>query len=312
MPPPYVAAAQLFGNSLAAAFQGINGPATNAPSEVIKFNNLIQAFTAMGQAGFLVESYHGRTSQVEFDPAPPWTRPNPRCELSDLLFVTFNTTQLRISFLQAKSNVGAPIPFKLANTEQYVVLAQRPLITNWLGQVVWNDDVLRNAVLPSVGSFGIFCGAPGAMVDFHFLAANMMVPVAGPNLYKYVSGSFALPPLAFPLYRVIGQFTERTYCSSMIDFGAALYSLEIGSPIHHFANAANPQSLFDARSSLAEWATNELISSPNDPGLIALLNSGHFQGIQVQDGAQNAIGVKQVVLIRVPDNNPNVQHDRGG
>lgn len=300
MPPPYLPAAISFGNNLANTFQVLNGPATHTPAEIKKFDNLIESFKVIGTAGFDVRNYHGSYSQVEFPHAPPWTRHTPRCELADVLFVAYDSTQMRISFLQAKSKVAAnPYPVWLANAEQFVVLAQRPVIANWLGTVVWNNDVLSNAILPSVGSFGIFCGIPGLPVEFHYVAADLLYPITGPSVKKFVSGSFDSRHSALPVCRSFGHIIERTYCLDMADFGAALFSLEIGSPIQGAGVAGNNLTALNARAALANWAKRELAENPDDSTLRNLLNSPNLQDLpDIEMNDERSIGAKQVVVIQ--------------
>lgn len=291
MPPPYAHGAIHFGNTLENFFHRAYGMATHQQDEIGKFLCLIYGFNFIGGAG-RARSYHGTTSQVQFGHLPPWTRPNPQCELSDVLFVTFNQQQLRISFLQAKAKTTAnSFPVRLENTEQYAVLSHRPLIANWLGNVVWNNDILQNAILPSVGSFGIFHGRQGHNVGFHYAVANELNPLAAPriNARGFPSCNFDVINLAL-IGRRLNGFYERVHCHGFADFGAALINLEIGTPIHTIPAAL---------ASLRRWAAAAAADNPDDEILAQLLGSPYFQELpDIGENNGEAIGVPYVVIIK--------------
>lgn len=296
MPPPYIPQALKFGNQLESIFRRAYGGATRAKDEIRKFGCLISSFNSLGHTG-LAKSYHGTTSQVQFGANPLWTRNNPQCELADVLFVTFNQQQLRISFLQAKAKTSAnPLPVRLDNTEQYFVLAHTPLITHWVGNVVWNNDILSSAILPSVGSFGIFHGRPGNDVGFHYVVADQLVPRgAGPRLVNgFLACSFnAHPPI---VGRSIGAEYERVRCNDFVDFGAALISMEIGTPIQ-----TQPVAL----AALRAWAEAAVVKDPDDRMLVQLLDSPYLQNLPVDNrNSTHGIGVPYVVVI-----NSNLVHN---
>jgi len=292
--------------------------------EIRQFNTLISCFNLIGRIFNLgnARSYHGRVCQVEFSVRPPWTRTPPgtltppRCELADVLFVTFNGAEMRIAFLQAKSkNSAISLPVKLDNAEQFVVLAQKPLVTVWhcSPSSRWNDDVLSGAILASVGSFGIFFGSPLTPVRFNYLIANLLHPVSGPNIAAgrphLVSGSFdcARP---MPLGQYSYGFYERTECVGLRDFGAALFSLEIGTPIHAQVDQLSPKSTnklpasLNTRMALRKWTLSQLADEPEDRLLIELLNSPHLQDLPNEPVERDiSLGVKHVVILNTSEMN---------
>ncbi|WP_150119880.1 hypothetical protein [Polynucleobacter asymbioticus] len=222
--------------------------------------------------------------------------------MADVLFVAYDTKQMRISFLQAKSKVHTkPFPIWVANTEQFIVLSHRPTITRWLGAAVWNNDVLSKAILPSIGSFGTFTGVPGGSVDFTYSSADCLVPRGAPKAGgKYISGLFDLsyPPAIGR--KDVSSFYERTYCPNMIDFGTAIFSLEIGSPISCLGSPLDSNvSALNARIALSRWASQESIRSPNDLILKGLLDSPHLIDLpSEQTNGHNLLGAKHVVVIK--------------
>jgi len=312
MPKPYPAKANQFGKDLLVGFQTVNGLATNRPDEIKKFENLIKSFTNITNLRCFVGNYHGKNSQVTFPAYPVFTRPSPRCELSDLLFLTYSSREMRVSFLQVKSKVKqCPFPVFLANAEQYVVLSQKPII-NWSGKEKWNIDVLSNAILSSVGSFGTFIGENGGSVEFCYSSADCLIPF-GKKKQKssgvYISHEFDLThPILYgrSIQNGRNNFYERTFCFGLEDFGAALYSLEIGTPISFISKL--PDSNFSALPELYkvfEWAKQKNLEDPNDQLILNLLDSPHLRSLPERSdnvllyGRQ--LGAKHIILLQVKD-----------
>jgi hypothetical protein len=85
----------------------------------------------------------------------------------------------------------------------------------------------------------------------------------------------------------------------MADFGAALFSLEIGSPIKGAGVADNNLTALNARVALVSWAKRESAKNPEDStlrNLLNLLNLQDFPNIEMSD--ERSIGAKQVVVIQ--------------
>lgn len=112
-----------------------------------------------------IEEYHGNRSQVTFNGDGTWAKTNQRCELADLMIVTFRETapvSIRLTFLQAKSerkhhsNVcGSKCLFN-AKTHQWYLLSERPEIKGCCKDFRPPENLLSDAISPSVGSFGFF------------------------------------------------------------------------------------------------------------------------------------------------------------
>lgn len=303
MPPPYSAKATAFGKKLEAEFVTKLGGPTIGPHEIKKFTALIDSFTAIGGGPFLVESYHGARYQVTFPAISPWTRPSPRCELSDVLFVTYTTSEIRVSFLQAKSSCApVPLPVWVANTEQYAVLATRPTITAVAKDQPWENDILSSATLPSAGSFGMFFDkvvGGKTIVEFHYVVADVLQAIELPKksgLYVSCKFDVALP---IQVARSYSGFTELLQCQNIADFGSALYALRIGTPIHaavdsisHISSNGAPASL-NARRRLAAWIDGE--ESPSD----ALRSLRRILEVSdIPNDSHKSIGARHVVIIR--------------
>ena len=144
-------AAIRFGKSIKTLFLARKDVTPFRADEIKKFSALSECFNAIHNC-VRVDNYHGKTSLVEFD-APAGIQhlvrndgSRPRCELSDLLFITYSLDEIRVSFLQAKATTNySPFPIYLGNTEQYALLKHRPVILNWLGKKEWPNDILQSA-----------------------------------------------------------------------------------------------------------------------------------------------------------------------
>lgn len=212
--------------------------------------------------------------------------------MADVLFISFTDTELRVTFLQAKSHIkDKPYPLDLANVEQYALLGLRPLITGWLGKVVWSNDILSCAELSSIGSFGVFYNF-SKYVGFHYLSADLLLPIKVRNKSQYVRGNFGY--IKTCNLRSNGIIDEVVECDNLKIFGAALYSTKIGSPIHF-----NNIHCKAARTSLARLIINE-INDTNDTNILdELISSSHFKDINVNDmNKKVSSGVPGLVVVK--------------
>ena len=233
-----VGSASDFANSLSAAF---HREAAAVPfSEVQQFRALMRAFARLRRR-FHLEEYHGAKHQVLFNGAGTWARAPARCELCDVVFVTYRSSpavEVRISFLQAKlSKDNHPdlcqnYPTKLdfvefnGNLEQWDLLARRPEILP-VPPFRIHPLALQNATLPSVGSFGVFHRTRGAGTEFFYSAADQLSPVGSPRTKfgRLVTTANALRQ------RTVAGHSEDAYCCCLSTFAESLYSLRIGTPL---------------------------------------------------------------------------------
>ncbi|WP_024544501.1 hypothetical protein [Picosynechococcus sp. NKBG15041c] len=225
-------------------------------SEVQQFRALMSAFGKISPR-FLVEEYHGQKHQVYFNGSGSWGRSPARCELCDVVILAYSYTsgfRARVTFLQAKrstefhAGVCSSFPseadelsFK-ANLEQWDLLSRRPEVLP-VPPLIAQPHILQAAILSSVGSFGVFHRGSRKDVGFFYASADQLQPVAQG---KTKFGRLKLPA-ASPLTRTIGGYKERIYCCCLPLFGAALYELEIGTPIEpasdHIARGPGKSSL---------------------------------------------------------------------
>lgn len=219
-----------FPGDLSAEFKKLCPP--GVPGEVALFRSLQKAFDRVGKK-YEVEEYHGARSQVQFMPSRMWRPGAGRCELSDLLILTYQRTPVidaRFTFLQCKRDIGAA-PHSLVggasthgNYEQWDLLHNRPNITP-IGSVRPPMNVLSSATLESVGSFGIFTrAAPGW--DMTYLAADQLTPRLSRAVRKGPLQIAGGPPT-----RSVAGFNEAVHAFSVLDFGVALENVTVGTPL---------------------------------------------------------------------------------
>lgn len=208
-------------------------------SEVQQFRALMRSFSSLG-GPFKLEEFHGMKHQVVFNGKGSWGRPSARCEISDLLIVSYKTKpkfQARATLLQAKkSNQKHPnlcdgfpdtipsVDFK-ANLEQWDLLSRRPNVLPY-PPFDCHPEVLSGAILPSIGSLGVFHRHAGKKYDFFYMSADIAEPLSAPKR-KYAK----LKTKSGKRMRTINRYSECTYACCLPTFAEALYNLEIGSPI---------------------------------------------------------------------------------
>lgn len=208
-------------------------------SEVQQFRALMKSFASLA-GPFKVEEFHGMKHQVVFNGKGSWGRPSARCEISDLLIVAYRRKprfQARATLLQAKkSNEKHPnlcdnwpksIPrtnFK-ANLEQWDLLSRRPNVLPY-PPFDCHPEILSGAILPSVGSIGVFHKRHGKEYDFFYMSADVSTPLSSPAK-KYAK----LQTLHGRRMRNLHGYDECTFTCCIPTFGSSLYNLEIGTPI---------------------------------------------------------------------------------
>ena len=208
--------------------------------EVRLFRALRQAILSLS-GPFHIDEFHGSKHQVAFGGVGSWARPIARCELSDLLVVTYAehpSFKARMTFLQAKRSFSeyqicgehprfrTPVAFK-ANLEQWDVLRRRPWI---IGVPPFEPpgNLLQGALLPSVGTFGVFYRRPDKSVDLLYASADALTPRGQPTRrYGTVQ---AVPG---PSERGLHGYQELRLSCCIKIFGVGLFSMKVGTPVDH-------------------------------------------------------------------------------
>lgn len=206
------------------------------------FRALTNAITSLSPR-FLIEEYHGSTHQVAFGGHGGWARDIARCELSDLLIITFThkpKIRGRMTFLQAKRslskfcicchypefNLPLEVAFR-ANLEQWDLLNRRPFI---IGIPPFDPppELLSGALLASIGSFGVFHRRQDKSVGFLFASADTLSPTGQP-----VRKHGNLEVLAGPSKRSVHGYEEMRLACCIQIFGLGLFGLKIGTPFDY-------------------------------------------------------------------------------
>jgi hypothetical protein len=214
-------------------------------TEVGQFRALIRAFAGL-KPHFYLEEFHGFKRQVYFDTSLAWQRKRARCELCDVLLIVYTTNggfDVRMTLLQAKLSrekhiVGLTTSagrierqaFK-ANFEQWSLLCERPVL---IPTTVFDPppDLLSGALLPSVGTFGVFHRLTSGLVDLFYICADCLEPASRPVKADTRFGKL-ITKYGNPDQRFAGSWNEVTYCSTIFDFARSLYELSIGTPVLH-------------------------------------------------------------------------------
>lgn len=229
---------QAFGLALQAEFLRLS--ANTKFKEVPLFRRLMEAI-ASSSGGVYAEEFHGAKHQVTFVGQAPWARSQARCELCDLLIIVYALTggfKGRVTFLQAKRSLGnhhvstqpplsiVPAVRFQANLEQWDLLSRRPIISP-VGSFVIPSNILKDAPLPSIGSFGVFHKTTGNGVDFFYISADLLT-AAHNSSYRYGT----VEANGFQAKANVFGISETKFAGSLSLFGEALFNLEIGTPIY--------------------------------------------------------------------------------
>lgn len=254
--------------------------------------------TLIGLSGnFSIEEYHGTSNQVVFTGNGTYARKNARCELSDLMIITYSSTNrtARLTYLQAKSE-RAILPSVCgrkfsANLEQWFLLEQRPTI-NGVGEFKPPPDLLSSALLPSVGSFAFFHKDSAGDFQTYYAAANYLQP---PTTYTQRYGKL----------RATGPChvsTSATYAECLAacgnqSFAKSLFSLEIGTPVD-----ASISQAISTRNWLAAHLRTKIIEAQQTnvrselaQELLEILDPEDEQNILGSFGAKHLIIIKSAV-----------------
>lgn len=207
--------------------------------EIAQFRALKDAFGAL-KPKFQVEEYHGAKRQVYFDTTQSWLRPRARCELCDLLLITYSTIgrqQVRLMFLQAKlsrsthdklcspPNLHAHTTEFQGNYEQWDLLSAKPKLEP-TGVFAPPPDLLQAAIVPSIGAFGVFHRTSSGAIDMFYASADILCPVGSPTT-KYGKLSTKI----VPSLRQFSGFLDKPLCCCLRSFGEALFELQLGTPV---------------------------------------------------------------------------------
>lgn len=221
--------ADTFASSFDASFRSLTHGLTH--NEIPLFRAIRSALTGLsGQ--FQIEEYHGTSHQVRFSGNGSYARTLARCELSDLMIITYSLTSrhVRLTYLQAKSEKATAHTVCgrtfSANLEQWFLLSTRPSIVG-AGAFGPPSDLLSNALLSSVGSFAFFYKNAAGDFQTYYATANHLQP-AWTYSQRYGKVQAVGPCMVVPN----GGHPECLAACGNASFAKSLYRLEIGTPVH--------------------------------------------------------------------------------
>lgn len=212
--------------------------------EVTLTNKLKEAFLELekqGKYNGAVDIIHGAKSFVKFNHNADYVD-NPASgntvmrELSDMLFIVFSTCktpEIRLMYLQNK--VGKNEDQFMADLLQLHLLKEgKEIISNPLPVCAFgNSKILSDAVLPSIGSYGIFYkmdeGNATRMEMAYYPAANV-VP-QNTNGGKYRTACYDYTRSEFETTCIKKGYIENQGERTLEKFANALVRMEIGSPM---------------------------------------------------------------------------------
>ncbi|QDW67903.1 hypothetical protein FPZ22_08130 [Luteimonas granuli] len=287
-----------------------------ARGEVALFRAFIKSFNALGPEA-LAKEYHGNRYQVTFQQARGAGRSTPRCELCDVLIIHYpagNPSAARLTFNQAKAaskplgclglaSLHQPYSFG-ANLEQWDLLSNRPLVRPATKTFQPPSDLLSGALLPSVGSFGVFYPA-SAGFEFAYFVADRLNPLRnGPSRSGTLQWTHPLHQL-----RKVAGYTEVLGTCCIRKFGEALELGHVGTPVLH---------LLSRSAELRAWLAGALVAlgrEHRESQLPQELLTGLELGRSVEDGTsrrgEEPAPVRAVILVRTESSRHGEKANKG-
>jgi hypothetical protein len=274
--------------------------ATHSYKEVPLFQSLHKALASLSNR-FDVAEFHGNAHQVEFTGNGSYARTNARCELSDLMIISFSPSKrcARLTFLQAKSE-RAKVQLVhshnfSANLEQWYLLENRPFITGVGANFNPPNDLLSSSLLPSVGSFAFFYKDSTGAFQIYYASASYMIP---PGVYSQKNGRLRAKGRC--MVQSSGGYPECLAASGNCAFAESLFRLEIGTPIDFSIpqTTSTRRWLSSVLRSRIEGVRGEHVSS----GLVQELL--HVLGSDGNEKLDGSFGTKHLIIIKTDKENP--------
>ena len=212
-----------------------------------------------------VEEFHGARSQVVFPACPPWTKSVARCELADLCIVWFRRRPqpcARITFLQAKRSLNSHSPCGGSNvgqinerfggdSTQWYLLNKRPPLVGRFQTFRPPSNLLKDALLPSVGSFCVFHEPNPQQYSFFYASADV-ITASPPSMPGHIQLTASSSKMAMTNH---GLEELKWACCPFI-FGQALFSGLIGTPIDRISVVSREDDAY--RTSVRSWLASVL------------------------------------------------------
>ena len=226
-----------FGKDLSYEFQKLTQNGEFQELELI--TKLQDAFInlANGKYHYAIDIIHGSRSFVDFQYNAPWLQnvssgETFARELSDMMFLVFSKKHkehhIRLMYMQNKKG-DSSTKFK-ADLLQLCLLKNRCVISspNLPACTFGDSRILTDALLPSVGSYGVFYNINDVTEMAYYPASNVS-PVTGfaasSNRKAYFDRTH------FGAFETKGLYTENQGEENLKAFSDALIRMEIGTPI---------------------------------------------------------------------------------
>lgn len=224
-----------FGKDLSYEFQKLTQNGEFQEVELI--TKLQDAFInlANGKYHYAIDIIHGSRSFVDFEYNAPWlqnvssgetfTR-----ELSDMMFLVFSKKHKHIRLMYMQNKKGDSSTKFKADLLQLCLLKNRCVISspNLPGCTFGDSRILADALLPSVGSYGVFYNTNDVTEMAYYPASNVS-PVtefaASTNRKAYFNYT------RFGITETKGFYEENQGEENLEFFSDALVGMEIGTPI---------------------------------------------------------------------------------
>lgn len=226
-----------FGKDLSEEFQKLTFGAVF--DEVSLFTKLQDAFInlkSVAKYKYAVEVIHGHTSLVDFQFNSSWASKIPygntvRRELSDMLFVLYSlkNNTIRISYMQNKKGDSSD-KFKADLCQLHLLSQRERIISKPIPECLFGDpDILSHAILPSVGSYGVFYQL-GDRTEMAYYPAELLHPkqATGNSVVRVVTYNQS----RFDRVLIHNGIEENQGTRCLMDFGNALAKMQIGTPIN--------------------------------------------------------------------------------
>lgn len=232
-------------------------------NEEVLFAKLDDAFILMKKdPRFMrhIDIIHGDISKIKIDLSydPVFGKPIIR-ELADMLFILISKNEMRLLYLQNKrqSELKSNLCFN-AEYGQFQLLKERPHIEpafrKGLPACVFNNkDILCDAILPSVCSYGVFYCSNGGVNMCYFPASQLSVSGIKKPTGKRMHVDCKLEfDSKFGFVDTIHGHLESQGEKNLESFGNALIEMTVGTPV----NCSMRSQVFDYLSFYSENHNN--------------------------------------------------------
>lgn len=223
-----------FGKELAKEFKILTKG--NKCGEVELFTKLEDSIINLStKYPMLVEIIHGSKSIVKFNYEANYinkiqTPIVKECELGDMLFITFSKNKKIFRLMYMQNKIGKDWDRFYLDLIQLDLLNNKPsIISTKLPKCVFeNNNILKNALLPSVTSYGVFYKDSDAYEMSYLLASKVapqkLIGRTQRRMAKYVSNEVGL-------VKIVKGYEESQGEETLENFGNSLYNMQIGTPI---------------------------------------------------------------------------------